>query len=378
MKPSSLKLLYVLGTLDYGGVQVLATELFPRVRARGVDAEVLLLANGGPLAKVMAERGVRVSNLEHPGGPIYRLDTWISTAKKLHAYIRLHRPTIVHTHLYMPDVVARLVGHPGTTLVTTLHSVDPWWGEPDRLRSRAKTYLDGCLARWREVRLIAVSQGLASAAAAALRVSAARFRVIFNGVDPVRFPFRSYRSRPAAPRLIQIGRMEERKGHFVALAAFARILAEFPESKLAFAGDGPLRGQLEAEARASGLSDRVTFLGSRDDIPALLGDSDVFWMPSRCEGLPIAPLEAMACGLPTVTTNVPGLREVAVDGVTGLVVPPESPDALAEATLRILQDPILAARMGLAGRKRVIENFSIDKTADEYVRAYEDILSGRW
>jgi len=82
--------------------------------------------------------------------------------------------------------------------------------------------------------------------------------------------------------------------------------------------------------------------------------------------------------LPTVTTNVIGLREVPVDGVTGFVVPADSPEALAAASLRILKDPALATRMGLAGRQRVVEKFSIERTADEYARAYEDIVQGRW
>ena len=136
--------------------------------------------------------------------------------------------------------------------------------------------------------------------------------------------------------------------------------------------------RLESQARELSLDGRVRFLGIRSDIPALLESSDVFWMPSRREGLSIACLEGMACGLPTVTTNVLGLREIAVDGVTGFVVPLDSPEALAKATLRILKDPALAQHMGAAGRQRVVQNFSIEKTADEYVYAYEDILSGRW
>jgi glycosyltransferase involved in cell wall biosynthesis len=231
------------------------------------------------------------------------------------------------------------------------------------------------------VRLIAVSQDAASAAAGALAISPERIRVIRNGIDLELFPFNPRRAFPgssSAPCLVQIGRLDDPKGHSVALAAFPRVLEAFPEARLLFVGDGPLRTRLESQTRALGLDGRVRFLGVRSDIPALLEASDLFWMPSRWEGLPIACLEAMACGLPTVTTDVVGLREVAVDGVTGFVAPPDSPELLAQASLRILKDPALAQRMGLAGRQRVEEKFSIERTADEYARAYEDIMQGRW
>jgi len=172
--------------------------------------------------------------------------------------------------------------------------------------------------------------------------------------------------------------MDEPKRYSVALEAFPRVLEAFPKARLLFVGDGPLRASLENQARRLGLDGRVEILGIRTDIPSLLKRADLFWMPSRFEGLGIACLEAMACGLPTVTTNVVGLREVAVDGVTGFVVPLDSAEALAQASLRILKDSGLARRMGTAGRQRVEEIFSIEKTADEYVRAYEDMIEGRW
>lgn len=376
-----LKVAHVIPKLHQAGAEVFLTGLLPRLAARGLDVEPVTFFDTNALASTLTRRGIRIETLGHRGGTIYRLDRWIPTAKNLHTYIRLHRPAIVHTHLYMADVVARLVGPRETILVTTLHSVDPWWEQPVRLRSRLKTYLDGCLARWRHVRLIAVSQDAASAAAGALAISPERIRVIRNGIDLELFPFNPRRAFPgssSAPCLVQIGRLDDPKGHSVALAAFPRVLEAFPEARLLFVGDGPLRTRLESQTRALGLDGRVRFLGVRSDIPALLEASDLFWMPSRWEGLPIACLEAMACGLPTVTTDVVGLREVAVDGVTGFVAPPDSPELLAQASLRILKDPALAQRMGLAGRQRVEEKFSIERTADEYARAYEDIMQGRW
>ena len=372
---------HVIPQLCRAGAELLLTSLLPRLAARGLCVDVVTFTDSNLLAPDLSDAGIPIHTLGHRGGTIYQLDRWVATGIRLSRYLQARRPAILHAHLYMADLVSRLLGREGTAFVSTLHRVDPWWEQSGRLRSKLKTYLDGCLAGLRDVHLIAVSHDVATAAVRALGVNSDRIRVIYNGIDFKRFPFdpsRSFPRDPSDPCLVQIGRMDEQKGHSVALEAFPRVLEAFPKARLLFVGDGPLRASLENQARRLGLDGRVEFLGIRSDIPSLLRRADLFWMPSRFEGLPIACLEAMACGLPTVTTNVVGLREVAVDGVTSCVVPPDSPDALAQASLRILKDPALATRMGLAGRQRVVEKFSIERTADEYVRAYEDIIEGRW
>lgn len=381
MKKTLLRVAHVVGSLHHGGAEALIADLLPRLKARGIDLELVAFSNVNPLAERLTDRGIRIDTLGHRGGTIYRLDRWSPTAWRLYRYLQASSPAIVHSHIYMADLITSLAAPTGTKLVSTLHWPSPWWGNSHRLRSKLKTRLDGALARWRDVRLIAVSRDTAEATVGALGVKSERLRIIHNGIDLNRFPFDPSRLFPKdslGPVLIQVGRLDPPKGHSFAIEAFSLILKDFPKASLLFVGDGPLRIQLEAKVQALGLNGRVRFLGVRDDVPALLNQSDLFWMPSRFEGLPIACLEAMACGLPTVTTNVLGLREVAVDGVTGFVVPPDSPMAVAQASLRILKDPSLAQRMGMAGRQRVAEHFSIEKTADEYVRAYEDILEGRW
>lgn len=376
-----LKIAHLIPSLDRGGAEVLLAHLLPRLAARSLQVDLVTLADTNPLAGTLTEHGIRIDTLKHKGGRLYRLDRWVPTTIALKKYIQIERPKIVHSHLYMSDILARLVSSPGTMMVSTLHSVDPWWEQVGRLRWKAKTYLDGCLARLRGAHLIAVSRDVATAACRAFGVDGDRIRVIYNGIDLKRFsidPSRSFPRDPFDPCLIQIGRIDEPKRCSVALEAFPRVLETFPKARLLFVGDGPLRASLENRARRLGIGRQVEFLGIRSDIPSLLQRADLFWMPSRFEGLPIACLEAMACGLPTVTTNVVGLREVAVEGVTGLVVPLDSAEALAQASLRILKDADLARRMGIAGRQRAEERFSIEKTADEYVRAYEDIIEGRW
>ena len=122
-----------------------------------------------------------------------------------------------------------------------------------------------------------------------------------------------------------------------------------------------------------GLAGRVLFLGQRDDVPELMAGSDLLALPSLFEGLPLSALEAMAAGLPVVGTRVCGTSEAVLDGVTGRLVEPGDPEALAEAIVEVLQAPGLAARMGAAGRLRVEREFGAARMACETAAIYEEL-----
>jgi len=151
-----------------------------------------------------------------------------------------------------------------------------------------------------------------------------------------------------------VARLHPQKGHSTLLDAAVRVLAAQPEARFAFAGDGPLRAELEAQARRLGVDRAVAFLGTVDqaDIPALVARLDVVAMPSRWEALGIAAVEAMMHAKPIVASDLEGLAELVEDGRTGLLVPPDDPDRLAAALLRLLADPALRHDMGQAGRRR--------------------------
>jgi len=273
MTSNTFKITHVIPNLQRAGAEVLLTDLLPRLAARGPQVDLVAFSDTSPLARVLTERGIRIEALGHRGGTIYRLDRWMTTAKELWRRMQVQHPAIVHSHLYMSDILTRLVSSHGTMLVSTLPLADPWWERSGRLRSKLKTYLDGCLARWRSVHLIAVSQDTACAAVRALGVNTDRIRVIYNGIDLERFSLnrsRAFPREPSSPCFVQIGRMDEQKGHSVALEAFRRVLEVFPKAKLLFVGDGPLRTRLESQARELSLDGRVRFLGIRSDIPALL------------------------------------------------------------------------------------------------------------
>ena len=197
-----------------------------------------------------------------------------------------------------------------------------------------------------------------------------------NGIEVA-----SPRERVAAlhdpARVVFVGRLHEQKGVDTLLRAFARLRADRPDARvvLRLVGDGPLRADLLALARE--LDVAAEFLGERDDVEALLEDADVFVLPSRAEGMSNALLEAMAAGVPTIVTDIPGNADVIRQEENGLLVEPDDPEGLAAAIGRLLDDGALRERIGPAARGTVEAEYALDRVATRYVALYEELLSER-
>jgi glycosyltransferase involved in cell wall biosynthesis len=209
-------------------------------------------------------------------------------------------------------------------------------------------------------------------------VPRSRISVVPCGVDLDRFT----PDGPSAPkglphRLVSVGRLVPRKGFSTAIAA----LRWLPDTELVIAG-GPTPGRLAADpeaerllaqAEAMGVADRVRMIGqvSRATMPALLRSADVVVCTPWYEPFGIVPLEAMACGVPVVAAAVGGLADTVVDGITGLLVPPRSPRALADALRSLLPSRITRETLGLAGCDRARARYSWDRVAADTVRTYQ-------
>lgn len=189
------------------------------------------------------------------------------------------------------------------------------------------------------------------------------------GVDPLRFtPAR----RNGAQRLLAVGRLVEKKAPHLTIAAFGRIAARFPEATLDIVGDGPEAARCRALINPLGLEGRVHMHGSRtpDFVARLMQECSIFVQHSitssngDTEGLPVAILEAMASEMAVVATRHSGIPEAVEDGVTGLLVVEHDVEAMALAIANLLDDPARAAAMGIAGRKRVLQNFTLERSRD--------------
>lgn len=247
-------------------------------------------------------------------------------------------------------------------------------GVPVRLGSRRELNPDkssGQIALQRHAYRCA--HGVVANSAAAARqleregLAAGRIHVIPNGVAMDRFAARTA-ARPVTT-VLTVANLRKEKAHEVLLHAAARLAPRYPYLQFQIVGDGPRLAELRALCSTLGLDSRVAFLGHREDVPALLGQADAFVLPSRSEAFPNGAIEAMAAGLPVIASATGGLLDLIESGRTGVLVPPDDPEALAGALEALVISPARAAALGSSARDEVSRRYSFDRM----VRAFEDL-----
>ena len=200
--------------------------------------------------------------------------------------------------------------------------------------------------------------------------SAERVEVVHCGVDTDRHAWRDPGARDRN-RVVCVASLFPKKGHVHLVDALALVAERRPGTVLELVGDGPERDRILQRARERGVAARVSLLGARssDDVRAMLAGAGVFVLPSvrlpsgRMEGIPVALMEAMAGGVPVVSTRLSGIPELVQDGVTGLLAEPGDAQSLAAAMERVLEDDELAGRLALAARELVARSFSLTREA---------------
>ncbi len=224
--------------------------------------------------------------------------------------------------------------------------------------------------------IVAISQRIADVL---IRGGAKRekIRIIYSGVDPALFqPTAPVGERPGPLVIGTAAVLEERKGYAFLLEAAALLKSQGHRLAYRFAGEGSQRERLEKLVMKLGLKEEVFFAGFVSDVPAFLSTIDIFALPSVNEGLGVAVLEAMAAGRPVVASRVGGIPELVEDRITGVLVPPEDPQALAEAISQLASEKPLAQEMGAKGCKRVHERFTLEKMARRNEKYYYELLYG--
>jgi glycosyltransferase involved in cell wall biosynthesis len=235
-------------------------------------------------------------------------------------------------------------------------------------------------------RIVAPSRTIIDALAAAENADGARCVAIPNGVDTVRF----HASRPAARAALRaalgftgdecligcVASFTPVKHHDVLLPAFALACGRHPQARLLLIGDGPLRDDAQAQARELGIAGAVRFLGARADVENILPALDLFALASSTEGMSNAILEAQACAVAVVATGVGGNGELVQPHETGILVPPSSPEALANALIDLIDAPQRREQFGAAAAHRVERDFSVGAMIAAYERLYRELAHG--
>lgn len=342
-------------------------------RIRGISGSERHLLT---LLPALAERGVEpvFLGLDDPAGepePFYRelgveavrlacpRDLDPGLARRVRTELRRLRPDVVHTHLVHADVYGAL-GSGGVPLVSTKHN-------DDRFRLGAFRHVERLITR-RAARVIAITEALRRFCVDRVGLPRAKLEVVHYGLDALPPPWGDAGDVPLpddARVLLCVGRLAEQKGVDVAVRALARVREQVPEAVLVVLGEGPERARLEALA-----GEGVHLPGRVGDVAAWYRRAELLVHPARWEGFGLALLEAMLAAKPIVATRVSSAPEIVADDETGLLVPPDDPDAFADATLALLADPARATTMGDAGLARARAEFSVAEMADRTAAVY--------
>ena len=363
-----IRVVEVLATGTTGGAQEHLFGLVTRIDASRFDVSIVSLSPGSAVRK-LERAGFDVLVLDEPDDAI--------AVGALAAHLVGIRPDVIHNHMYRAELVGTRaaialgeVGHRRPYVVSTVHS--------SRVRSEEDREMLRVLTPHMN-QLIAVSRAIEAKLESEGRTTAP-IRRIYNGVDLSRYENQEpcctlpeeYGMEPGSQIVGVVARLEPEKGHPTLLEAWPAVLRSVPDAYLLIVGEGSRRDALEALARDLHIAHRVVFTGRRDDVPAVTAALDVAVLPSYREAQGLSILEALALSRPVVASDVGGIPEVITDGVTGLLVPPHDPDALAAAIARLLRDHPYADTLGRAGHDMVHDRFDIGTMVSLVQQIYEE------
>ncbi|MGD8239943.1 MAG: glycosyltransferase family 4 protein [Armatimonadota bacterium] len=360
MNGGSLRILHIITPAKLAGAELYMITLAEHLDARGHYNRVLCKRKTQAVVDECRRRGLDA----HPVRLYGKLD--VSAPLRLAAAIRMARADIVHTHLSTASLWgalgARIAGAPSVATVQ------------GRNTAACYRFVDRLIANSRAVKQHMVEQG----------VPAERIDVVYNAID-VRSFSRTLSTEEAKRRLdlnpghFVVGttaHLSPKKGHTDLLAAARHVIERVPDAHFVFLGDGPLRSQLTACAEEWGIASRVSFLGFRRDVAEVMSAYDVFVLASWWEPFGLVFVEAMALGVPVITTRAGGAPEVVLEGQTGMLVPPRDAEALTEAIVHLAESPDVCRSMGLAGPARAAD-FDIAPKSRDVLAVYKASIEAK-
>ena len=384
----------VITRLNIGGPSIQAIALTSRLAARGHRTMLLhgRLGEGEGDMRYLAAPGDALVFVPTLGRAIAPTDD-LRSLLRLYRAFRQFKPTIVHTHMAKAGLIGRLAARaynltrgdaPRARVVHTYHGhvLEGYFGT---VRTAMFIELERVLATVTDA-IVAISPAIQHDLLTTYRIGrTGQYRVIPLGFDLS--PFAAIdeaaraRARQAldlplgAPVITTVGRLTAIKQHHWFLEIAQRVAARRPDAVILLVGDGELRADLEARAASLGVASRVRFLGWRRDLATIYGATDVFALTSRNEGTPVALIESMASGVPGVSTDVGGVRDVIADPGLGIRVPLDDAGAFTEGVLRLLDDPAERLAMGARGRAHVLSRFDLGRLTDDVERLYQGLFA---
>jgi glycosyltransferase involved in cell wall biosynthesis len=375
-----IRILFVIDGLEYGGGERVFVQLAAGLRDR-FEVSVASMS-GGRFEYELKQLGIKF----YPVDMSRRLS--LKPIRRIKAIIQNNKIELVHSQGARADFFARMAARmlkPKIKIVNTIAvTVESY--DVGALRKGVYRFFDRFSERYVD-RFIVVSEALRRTLINTHKIPPGKVIKIYNGIElneykPNGKEVRSQKSEVRrefgltkdVPVIAAIGRMVWQKGFKYLIECVPEIVRTYPDAKILIIGDGPLRQRLEALSKELRVRGNVIFAGFRSDIKEILSAIDILAIPSLLEGFPMITLEGMAMAKPIVATNIDGITEQISDGINGILVPSKNPSALAKAVIRVLIDKELARTMGLVARKKVEQEFSVEKMVAETEKVYLSLL----
>jgi len=369
-----MRVLHIISGLDVGGAETFLLRLIPHLQNAGLQSSVIYLSGEGQLVSDYRKAGIEVyaCRLDHGLGAVVGLC-------KLFSRVKSEKPDLIQTWMYHADLVGSILG--------LLFRKRVFWGVRQsnlgaQLNKKSTLFVARICSRISKYlpRSIIYNSEAARVSHESIGYSRSKAEVVHNGIDCKKFI-----EQPDVGRLIRtelripqnalvvghIGRYDLQKDHATLLKAMPVVRAKLPNVHFVLVGKGITWSNAELFSKFDHAEDSrwLHLLGHRSDIANLLASMDIVCSSSRGESFPNVVLEAMASGIPCVSTNVGDVAKLI--GETGIIVQPEAPNALADSCISLLSCPPDDRReLGERARQRVLNHFSIDKTATRFVEIY--------
>lgn len=374
-----MKVLHVILSLRGGGAEHFAAQLIEHQISKGIDARACIFQRSA-IDPSWCRNIPPPTELEYtPKQGLRGRFATRTLVKQLRTLVQQNRYDVIHTHLWPAcNIVARATRRMEPRHVWHIHDV-PHWLAGGSIAGYARRVQMRSMMRRCQPLLIACSRSASRATASGLRLQEEEIVTIRNGVDVEKFsPATTQPLTGRGPvRMIMTAAFRPLKGHSCLVAALEQLRATGMSFHVTFAGDtdSETGRSIRDMILRCGLSDAVEFAGHVDDVAAALRASDIFVLPSESEALGLSIVEAMACGLPVVATNVGGIPEVVVDGKTGFLVPPRDPIALASKLATLVESEELRMRMGALAAEKARSCHSFKDCAENVLCAYNSFVS---
>lgn len=359
----------------HGGTEHQFVEIVTRLDREKYNVTVACLRRDGVFYEQICDSGLPVVEFPQRGSVLRTAES----AWEWMRFLRREKIDLVHTFDFYTNVfgapLARLARVP--VVLSSRRDLGDVWSRPKQIAlGRAFRWSDCVIANSDAARRGLIEHG---------GMDPSLVRVVPNGVDLARYSSNGHRARKreelgySSGDLVvgTVSNLRREKDHRTMLEAAAIVLRRVPNARFFIAGTGELEGELKALVQETGLLPYVSFLGKRTDVPELLGAMDVMVLPSSSESLPNVVLEAMSCGRAVVASDTGGLGGLIDSGRTGQLVAPRSPQQLADAIARLLEQPALREQMGQAARQHAEADFDIHIAVKRLEAIYDEFLDKR-